>query len=195
MPETYRPGYGRPGPLTPIAGPNQNILVHRENSWFKYRVTGVEAIPSSQGMVLDIGAINAAATTTDQTLQTPLDLGNFELGQARLRTLDDVRVTVNQPRQTGKFTAKRVQSTVSLPGRINDPCGHLSEFYWFKDEYPFVDVLNPTDYNILLARLVFWGFRYKIEELSQHPLITLKDIPGPYVAVMGEALLRGGGEG
>ena len=191
----YRPGYGRPGYLAPLAGPNENLLVHRDNLWFLYRVTGVEAVQPSDGMVVSWGAIGAGLSITDQSLQTPLELGSAELGQFRIRPLDDIRITVYQPRQAGRFTVKRVQSQVSLPGRINDPCGHLTEFYAYRDEYPFVDVNNPADVGLVTARALLWGFRYKVEELSHHALGALARIPGPYTAVMGEALVRGGGEG
>ena len=195
MPGHYRNGYGRPGPITPLAGVNESLLVHRQNMWFLYRVTGVEAVHPSPALIVDTGAVNAAATTRDQSLQTPLELGEFELGQFRMRVLDDVRLTLYQPRQAGRFTVKRAQATVTLASRIADPCGHLSELYVYKDEYPYMDVNNPTDSNLLITRATFWGFRYKVQELSHHQLGKLAEIPGPYAAVIGEALVRGGGEG
>ena len=195
MAEHLRPGYGRPGPIIPVAGINENVLVHRDNLWFLYRVTGIEAISPSSGMIVDFGTIAAQGTTADQSLETPLELGNKELGQFRIRVLDDIRLSVFQPRQAGRFTIKRVQTTVGLLSRINDPCGHLSEIFSFRDEFPFVDVNNPGDAALVTTRASFYGFRYKVEELSVHDLAELKNIPGPYTAVFGEALVRGGGEG
>lgn len=195
MPGNLRPGYGRPGPIMPLAGPNENVLVHRDSLWFLYRVTGVEAVQPASGMIVDFGTIAAQATTSDQSLQTPLELGVNELGQFRIRVLDDIRLSVFQPRQAGRFTIKRVQTLVGLLGRINDPCGHLTEFYSYRDEYPFVDINNPGDSQLVISRAAFYGFRYKIELLSSHPLNELAKIPGPYTAVFGEALVRGGGEG
>ena len=195
MAEHYRPGYGRPGPITPLAGPNENALVHRDNLWFLYRVTGVEAVQPSSGMILDFGTIAAQGTTADQTLETPLELGANELGQFRIKVLDDIRLTVFQPRQAGRFTIKRVQTTVSLLSRINDPCGHLSEIYSFRDEFPFVNINNPGDAQLVITRALFYGFRYKVQQLSVHPVTDLAEIPTPYTAVFGEALVRGGGEG
>lgn len=195
MPGNLRPGYGRPGPITPLAGPQENLLVHRDNLWFLYRVTGVEAVQPASGMIVDFGTIAAQATTSDQSLQTPLELGQNELGQFRIRVLDDIRLSVFQPRQAGRFTIKRVQTQVGLLGRINDPCGHLTEFYTYRDEYPFVDINNPGDSELVITRAAFYGFRYKVEFLSSHPLNELAQIPGPFTAVFGEALVRGGGEG
>jgi len=195
MPGPYRPGYGRPGPITPIAGVLENALVQRDNLWFLYRVTGVEAIQPASGMIVDFGTIAAQATTSDQSLQTPLELGTNELGQFRIRVLDDIRLSVFQPRQAGKFTIKRVQTQVGLLTRLNDPCGHLTEFYSYKDEYPFVDINNPGDAQLVITRALFYGFRYKVELLNTFALKDLASIPGPFTAVFGEALVRGGGEG
>ncbi|KKM05290.1 hypothetical protein LCGC14_1755670 [marine sediment metagenome] len=191
----YRPGFGRPGDIVPLAEISERLLIQRDNLWNLYRITGIEPLQPSAALVLNFGAIAVGVPITDRTLQTPLELGDFELGQFRMRPLDNIRIRVYQPRAVTKYASKRVVSTVDLHSRITDRCGHLTEIYSYKDEYPFVDVTNPTDYNLLIARVLFWGFRYKVQKLEVFPLEKLVEVPGPYTAIMGEALVRGGGEG
>lgn len=195
MAEYYRPGYGRPGPIAPLAGIDERLLVQRDTLWNLYRVTGFEAIQPSSATIVNWGAINGGADLADQSLQTPLELGEHELGQFRIRPLDDIRIQVFQPRNLSHFAVKRAVTRVTLGSRLADPCGHLTEVYSYKDEYPFVTITNPTDYNFLLARAVFWGFRYKVQKLAEYQLGELEKIPKPYTAILGEALVRGGGEG
>lgn len=198
MSDSYR-GANEPGAIRPVARVNENILDLHDNIADLYRLTGIEAIQPSLPMVVDFvtlsgAAITAGGTTRDQTLQTPLELNLNEIGHFRCHLLDDVHLIVYQPRQTGRFGTKRAQSRLQLTSRLRDPCGHLSDLFVYKDEYPFVDIINPGGSDLLVARAIFWGFRYRVELIRQYSLSEVKSITMPYTAVLGQGLVRGGGE-
>lgn len=190
MPQENYPG--RPGPITPVAQIGENIVVFRLDRYYLYRVLMREGILPSSTMMRDFGAIGAApAVLLDQSLQVPLEMDDNHLAQLRWFVQDDIRVTLKQPRATSRFGTKQVISQATLFTPLVDPCGHLSEFFSFEDEYPFCDIANPTPYALSQTRLVFYGFKYRLEEIKSYASIS--QITGTnYTAVVGQAFGAGG---
>ena len=117
-------------------------------------------------------------------------MDDLHVGQFRWLVLDDLRVTLKQPRATSRFGTKQVVATVTQFTQVYDPCGHTTEFFSFEDEFPFVDVLNPSAYNLAQSRLLFYGFKYRLMELKN--VATIVEISIPYTAVVGQAFGAGG---
>jgi hypothetical protein len=182
---------GRPGVITPVAQIGENVVVFRLDRYYLYRVLMREGIQPSSQMIRDFGALGAGAVLLDQSLQIPLEMDDNHLAQYRWLVQDDIRVTLKQPRATSRFGTKQVVSTVTLFTPLVDPCGHLSEFFSFEDEFPFADIQNPTAYALLQTRLLFWGFKYRLQELKN--VADISQISGVnYTAVVGQAFGAGG---
>jgi hypothetical protein len=185
MPQENYPG--RPGAITPVAQIGENIVVFRLDRYYLYRVLMREGLLP---MLRDFGALAAGATLLDQSLQVPLEMDDNHLAQYRWFVQDDIRVTLKQPRATSRFGTKQVISQVSLFTSLVDPCGHLSEFFSYEDEYPFCDITNPSAYALSQTRLVFYGFKYRLQELRN--VADISQITVPYTAVVGQAFGAGG---
>jgi len=177
---------GRPGPITPVASIGEHVLIRRLRGYHLYRILYREGLPLSNTLTVNFGAIAAGATLASQSLQVPLELNDLQLGQFRMRVLEDIRLTIWQPRSVGRFQVKNVISNVTPFTEINDPCGHVTEIFVYEDEWPFVDVNNPTGYNLALARAQFYGFRYGLDKIGEYTEESLAGIAQPYTAVVGE---------
>lgn len=175
---------GRPGTIAPIANVGDRLVVVHDNAFYLYTVLYREGLPPSAGLIRDFGALVIAASALDVSLQAQLEMPDMEVGQFRAFVLDDIRVTVKQPRSVGRFALKNAQATISLWSRAVDPCDHLTEFYVFEDQWPFADVLNVAGVNLAQTRIAFYGLRYGLEQISRHTAI--QNIPAPYQAVVGQ---------
>lgn len=176
----------KPGPITPVAGVGEHILVRRVKNYYMYRVLYREGLPPSAPLMRDFGAVAAAATTAGVSLQTPLEMDDFHLGQFRVKVLEDIRLTIWQPRSIGRFQTKNIISQITKFTEIVDPCGHMTELFTFEDEWPFVDINNPTDYNLAVSRVLFYGFKYVLDKVGEYTEAQLPGISQPYTAVIGE---------
>ena len=174
----------RPGPITPVAHIGQNILVYKTKHYELFRVLYREGIPPSTPLMRDFGAIAAGATSAGNSMQAELEMPDFQLGQFRIQCLDDLRVTIWQPRAVGRFQSKNIVAQVTAYTTIYDPCSHITEFTVFEDTWPFFDVMNPRAVATIQARVIMWGFKYVLDRIQICD--ELKDVSQPYAAVVSE---------
>jgi hypothetical protein len=174
----------RPGPITPIAGIGQNILVYKQKKYFLYNVVYREGLPYSAPLMMNFGAIAAGATLAGQSLQNILEMPDNQIGQFRMQVLDDVQVTLWEPRSNGRFQLKNNIAQVSAYTALQDSCGHTTEFFVHEATWPFVDITNPRVAATVTARIAFYGFKYVVEQISE--VDNLNDISRPYTAVVSE---------
>lgn len=177
---------GRPGPITPVANIGDNLAVLRRDATYLFRVLFREGLPPSIGLIRDFGALAIGAGLNDQSLQAQLEMPDSELGQFRMFVLDDFRITVKQVRAIGRFAAKNVVATISQWSHQIDPCDHLTEFFVYKDEWPWFDVLNTSGVALAQSRVAFYGFRYGMEQIGRYT--ALRDIPAAYQAVVAQGV-------
>lgn len=146
--------------LKPVQRENGFIKVLPKGDFFKvlYVEPLVEVPPKDHGSI-------AAETTLSNQEFTDLYMNDLELGQYRLVPLDDILVSVKQPRAITRFTNKNVTgraSQFSAPPtwslRYN-----LAELFVFEDSNLFVDIENPTKYAQQRTRVQPIGFRYVLE--------------------------------
>lgn len=176
--------YARPGPITPVAGIGQNILVWRLKHYELFRVQFREGLPPSEPLMRDFGAIAAGATSAGNSLQAELEMPDFQLGQFRVYPLEDLRVTIWLPRSVGRYQVKNTVAQVTAFTPIYDPCLHTTEFFTFEDTWPYLDVMNPRALGYTLTRVVFYGFKYVLERIGTFEEITQVSLP--YAAVVSE---------
>ncbi len=135
------------------------------------RVVYIEPI---QPMVKDLGPLPAASTSTwpmpgPTTRLDEMKLGSSEWGQWRLVVLDDFLLDVNLPGAMPKYQTASEQTPVSpLDNAIGKE--QLAEIYTYGSEYvPTVQPLNPLFTEQPVARIMMYGFRYVISQVSAEP--------------------------
>jgi hypothetical protein len=160
------------GPIEPIVLPDETVGIWVNKQYSFYKVDYIEGIPRSDPLEYDFGAIAAQANTAvGQFLvgaQDILAMPNSEFGQFRAAVIDDISVTLYQGRADQRHrTANRVATYTKFTD-LFDPDGHNGEFYVFEKNYAYGQAFNQTDYAVLTARMIFWGFRYVLTELPQY---------------------------
>jgi hypothetical protein len=165
--QDYTQGYARPGPLKPLGGINQNILVWHTAAWVLYKIRLMEALPPSRPLKIDFGAIGAVAAVQNQSLQLITEMDEMQLGHYRFAPLEDLEITVNQPQADGRFTNHNAQAIITLQTRLFDPESALSELMVFRQEWPFFTVRNPLAFAIASSPVMFWGFKYMVREIAR----------------------------
>ena len=195
------PGFLHPGPMCPWASIGENILVKRVQKYVAYQVVWQEQVPMSSPAVVDFGAIAANASIAAQSLQTPLEMDGFELGQWRGMILDDLSLQVYEPQNLPRFLAKNIRARVSARGQQLDPWCSQFELGVFQDEFPFVDVFNNRDYAITVARVAFFGFRHRVVRVRRDGVElpgynSVNEVPQTlrFTAVMAEGFVGTGFE-
>ena len=150
----------------PVArvGENIRILPDGIEGAGYYRVAFLEPI---HPIVKDFGALAAGGDTGDQEV-SELYMQDGELAQYRIILLDDVEVLIKQPATKERFSTKVGATRLTYQGQFIRPGSH--EIFVFEDspKVKFV-VYNPGLAPIPTSRLMFIGFRYKLERLERPP--------------------------
>lgn len=150
----------RAGEIEPVVEVGQNVLVVNREAYNLYQIAYIEPIPPSFPLVMNLGAVLAGAQTAITSTANILDMTDGQLGQFRARVLDDIVVTLMEPLSVGRFLTKNVSARINAYSHLYDVHDHLSEFYVFEDDRPFVQIANPQAVNLAQARIAFYGFRY-----------------------------------
>ena len=175
----------KPGPISPIAHIGQNILIYRLKHYELMRVLYREGIPASAPMMRDFGTIAPGITLAGQSMQAQLEMPEGQLGQFRIQCLDDIQVTIWQPRSVGLHQVKNTIAQVTAFTSIYDQDAHTTEFNVFEDTWPYFDITNPRRVATgLTSRVVMWGFKYALERIGIEDEID--KISLPYEAVVSE---------
>lgn len=151
------------GLMEPVARIGDNVAIHYLDTVSLRRVRFQEAIPPFQA--LDAGAL-AANTTTARTNVPNLSMADSEFGQFRWYPLDNIQVRLFLPQSQGKYILRNVQTALDPQVVNRDPCLHLTEFYVWEDNRPFVEILNYADYALTQTRIVAMGFRFNVEKID-----------------------------
>lgn len=180
----YKSGVGL---MEPVALIGQNVAIRYINELHIKRVTFVEAIPPFQA--LDVGAV-AAQTRSARTAMPNLDLADNEFGQFRWYPLDDMQVLLWLPQAQGKSVLRNIMVPMDATVVHRDPCLHLTEFFVWEDNHPFVEVINYRDYPITMARIITMGFRYRVDDVTPEvkDAILKGDMPVTNVYCSGKQL-------
>lgn len=152
--------YGKVGPIEHIAEVGENVLLVEHGLYSLFQIAYIEPVPRSHPLVANVGAIVAGATVPAFNTQPILDMNYGQLGQFRSHVLDDVHVTVLQAQALARFALMNVSATVNPFIHLEDPYDILTEFAIWEQRRVFLRVVNPTGYNLVQARVAFYGHKY-----------------------------------
>ena len=148
-------------PFEPLAKPEENILLLPDEIFFK--VVDVEPIPSQ---IVDFGSINSGSSTekTTEDMKNYLRLEGDELAQIRIKPLEDVEIEIWQPPTEARY------AIANAPGKITIYSKEQHTETYIMADKPFkIRVTNPHGYNLSKSRVVFYGYKYKLEKLEYKP--------------------------
>lgn len=155
------------GPIEQIVMPGETVGIWVNKVYEFYKVQYVEGVMRSDPLTIDLGAL-AAGGQSAVTQATLLQMPDTEFAQLRMEVLDDVEIIVYQGRADQRHKLFNRVATLSRILSLFDPDGHTSEMYEFEDNYLFLQAANQTSYALPCARVVFWGFRYVLEPMTQY---------------------------
>ena len=164
MPQTY--AY-KAGPIEPIVQIDEVVGVWVNKNYQFGLVTYIEGIPYSKAIEVDFGALAAGATGAIAQL-TLIQMPDFEFGQFRGEVLDNFSALLSQGRGAQRFKTELNAATYTLEGARKDPCGHMGEFYVYEDNNAFITPTNEMAYGLTQSRMIFWGFRFVVQNLPQY---------------------------
>jgi len=158
--------YPRPyaeGPIEPVVEAGQNVLVFDKGAYKLYQAALIEPLGLSHPLVVNLGAIAAGANTAITSTTAALDMSDGQMAQLRAKVLDDIHAILFQPQGMARYTNMNQIARLNVFGQLADPCGHLTEFFIFEQNRPFLQAWNPTMYALAQARIAFWGFKYILD--------------------------------
>jgi len=154
-----------PEEIKPIALVDEYLQVYDEGEWKYFKVTYIEPIQPFQR---DFGSLAAGTTTGDKDIEE-LKLGVGWCAIVRVVLVDDLQVTVKQPKAKTRYVVGEKISTYLTA--LNEVLGlrHLTELCILEDRVPIFDIKNPTKYDVPISRVVFYGLKMEVEELPTKP--------------------------
>lgn len=189
---TYFPRAFRAEAMEPIVDPGQQLLVVDREGYNLYRAAFIEPIGFSRALTTDLitGTVAAGAAGAQVSMATLLDMADNQVGQFRMKVLDDIDVLVSQPASVLRFGTKGVNATISLFSKLDDPCGHMTETYILAQDHTFLTPTNNGGRSITLGRVAFKGFKYVLVGRSGKPTSGALD-PIKTFATIDEAIRSG----
>ena len=159
--------YAKPGPITPVGLPGQNIAVWNGTSWGCYKIDNFEGLSRCNALEFNVGAIGAIATANPlQLLNLELTEDPPEMVQFRFYPLDDVQVRLTRGLSDVRSKTQNIVVQTDLLSLQVDPCGHLTEFIVLKGDEPYIQLTNAQNVALAVARVAFYGFRFRVEDLK-----------------------------
>jgi len=157
------------GKVKPIALIGENIYLLPEDRY--YRVAWIEQMPP---FVVDFGSIAAGEKIENKVLDFLKQPPEW-LAQVRFVPLDDVLITVMQPRGKTKYASLKEGGAIIKigPDLIQfDQCLHTTELFQWQDKSTLFTLENPTNYDTPMSRVLFIGIRYWLKEIPKPPKFT-----------------------
>jgi len=165
------------GPIQPIALIRENLSIWTSGRWSHYKVKNIEPMPRSSPMMVEMVALSGAMTigangTINAQILAILQLGENELLHLRWEPIDDMEGVLWEQASTGRFVTRGVQARVNLFTSTRDPYLCTTTFFILgKDRDINLEVRNPNPVAMPMARFVFWGFRYHLEDIKDTNII------------------------
>lgn len=154
----------------PVAQIDEVIKIVPDNVF--YRVKNIVPLPT---FIHNFGSLGANATDTEaidivrSTVRIEMPKGF--LAQFRLKVIDNFELIFRQPINTTRYTTVHTTFVVS-PDTVQD---NLTEFYQFENRSAGIIRRNPTGTALTSTRVMFYGFKFELEQVSPSP----KYIPVP----------------
>lgn len=158
----------------PILLPGETAHLITATTKLDVECIAIGALPER---VKDFGAITGAEWITDQE-NTDLELPNNELGQFRMRIVDDLRMEFNNLSPTKQWrTSKAVFylpqfPAVSAEDFLKQFYFKASEFFTWEDDTPRFALYAP-DGDLAKSRVLFSGWRFRVKKITTPGKITI----------------------
>ena len=149
--------------LEPVAMPGENLRLDPLNIYVKIRY--YEEIP---GFIEDFGAL-ASGNSTAITEVENMEMSENQVGQFRIKPLDDIDIQVYQGRGVGRFAIKNVLCTILPLTEQLSPYYNSTELFVYEDEPPWFQVTNNGTIDLKKTRVLIQGFRFVVETLKEAP--------------------------
>lgn len=163
------------GPISPFARIKDNISVWSENQWLHWNINYMEPVPRSSPMMIDMvaqsGATQIAANGIIAAIVVPaLQMNKEELLHLRWEPIDDVEGVLWELPGHARFNPRGAHARVSLMTGVRDPYLATTTFYILGQNKDMnLEVRNPLPVVQFMARFVFFGYRYLLDELKTEP--------------------------
>jgi len=166
------------GPISPIAKIKENLSIWIGGDWHHYNINFIEGIPRSSPLTVEMVTTSGATTiaangTISKQLVAFLQLKDRELLHLRWEPIDDVEGVLWELSSVARFAARAVHARVSLFTAIRDPYLATTTFWILGMNRDMnLEVRNPNPVALPIARFVFFGYRYLLDELPTEPAVT-----------------------
>jgi hypothetical protein len=150
----------------PVANVGENILLLPENEPFK--IVEITALPT---IILDFGPLPARTKDTSviDIVAGKLEVETEHLAQYRMILLDDFEIEFFQPKTVKRWTTKSLSAVLDKHlGQIPN-ASHLTEWFQFENKSAGIIRNNPTNTDLSMTRILFFGFKFKLERLPTIP--------------------------
>lgn len=164
----------------PVLLPNETALLRGTPSFPKegqpVRCRWVGALPEYQK---DFLALTGGVWLADQE-DTNLELSGLELGQMRMRVLDNVNLRLNNPLSTQQWGTVRTRFQLSQfptePGQewLKELLFRMSEFFVWEDETPRFNLYSAD--TVTISRVIFTGWKLSLEKIAKDELTSRQEI-------------------
>ncbi len=151
----------------PILLPNETARIITAQNTVDVICVSVGALPEYQK---DFAALTAATWDTDNE-DTNLEMQDWELGQFRMRVLDDMNLRLSNPGSVRQWRTKRAAffirqfPTVPEEQFLQEFMFKASEFFVYEDDNtPRFDFYS--DVATLTSRVLFSGWRLKLQKFN-----------------------------
>jgi len=139
-------------------------ILTTEGSWIYRVISYAEPLPpSEEGMIKDFGAIENNGTKELQAVEL-VKMRSNELGQFRFEVLDNIKVSVWQPKGAARFQSKETIAWVTPLTKQKDPTMKMTEFFVYKGDGVFFTVKNDSGEDLTKSRIQFYGWRFVLED-------------------------------
>lgn len=145
---------------------NDTIAIWYGGKWNYNIVNYIEPLPPSNTLLHDFGSISNGSSVTNVKLSF-LDMNTDELGEFRLKVLDDIKIKFSQPTVSGRFITKSSVVELDKYSAMFDASLKLSTIYVFEDGHPLVDVTNDSGVDLTKSRIIAMGYRYALTEIEE----------------------------
>ena len=162
--------------MAPLALVDQWIGIWLMTQWQCYRITHYEPIPRSNPFVQNFGAVPATAWSGNTNVaMLQQRLSPPEAFQMRFYPMDDIRILFYIGNADTRFMTARQTAQADLFTMQVDSDLHSTEVVVLTNSNPYLNVYNPTGYNLAQTRVAFFGYRYALDQGSQTSFRTARE--------------------
>lgn len=160
------------GPITPIAKIKQYLSMWTTTKWKHFQIEWIEGIPFGDPLKVDMVAAAGATTIAAngalaKQLVGIMQLNDTEMFHGRFMPIEPVEAQLWQLAGTTRFTMRNLQARSTWYTDDVDPDWASTTFWVLGHNLDLqMEIQNPLQYALPLARVGFWGYRYLLNELA-----------------------------